>query len=1076
MKAKTIIILLTIALLIALVPAGALAVTEYSYIDESGTTQTTGALTVTPIVANTATLSNGWYVVNDDVLRSGTITVSGDAKLILVDGKTLTVTAASGSKNAGIYVVGANSLTIFGQAGGTGVLNATGDAYGAGIGSKSDDTTGTITINGGTVNAYGGDSCAGIGSGSYGNGGTITINGGVVNSTGGNNGPGIGSGWQNVDGGTITINGGTVNAQGVSYGAGIGSGYFGDGGTITINKGTVDATGGYYGAGIGGGEKGDGGNITINGGTIKATGGSYGAGIGGGSGGEGGKIIITSGIVTAAGSGNTDWGGAGIGGGFNKGGGNITIRGGVVTATGRKCGAGIGGSGGGSAGIITISGGIVTAEGDDYVNSGSPGIGNGAFGEGGTITLSGGVVFAKAGPKANDIGKGGASNSFDSLEISNTAAVFLKTNSCVIPTTTTHTHNTISGHFANASVYGIAVPWSGNFGAYLRLNTLSYNANNGSGTPPAQVTQHIGTSVSVAGRGILNRTGYTFSGWNTAANKEGSGYNVGGTFTFLGDTTLYAVWTPYTYTISYNAYGGTGSTASSNHTYDEAKPLTSNGFTKKGYTFVGWATGAGGAVAYSNGQSVTNLTIFNRATVTLYAVWRPNSYTVSYDANGGTGSTDSSNHTYDEIKTLTACSFIRTGYTFAGWATEAGGTVVKSNAQSVLNLTTEDNTTVMLYAVWAVNSYTVRYDANGGLGSTDSSSHTYDEAKTLTASRFTRTGYTFAGWATEAGGAVAYTDKEQVLNLTPEDGGTVTLYAVWTPYIYTVIYNANGGMGATLPSSHHYDEARALTSNGFTNKGYCFAGWATSAVGPVVYLNGQNVMNLTAIDKDTVELFVVWVKDDDLTSGSSGNVVNCTSGVNVRSGPGTNYSILGVAPKGAKYDITGQIGEWFRVNFMGTEGYISARYFEQASQENSPITGQGTIVNCNVSVNIRSGPGTRYSILGLAPKGASYTITGQSGAWYKIDFGGKVGYISADYFSASEVLPASPAESGQGTIVNCNHSVNVRSGPGTEYPILGFAPKGAVYTITGKSGAWYQIDFSGTTAYISARYFSAGND
>ena len=821
-----------------------------TYLDETGTTQT---VTAAEITSSTATLGTGWYVVNNNVLREATITVSGDAKLILVDGKTLTVTAASGSKNAGISVVGGNSLTIYGQAGGTGILKATGDEYGAGIGGRlyeTHPTTGTITINGGTVEANGGTLGAGIGSG-FGDtrwgttGGTITINGGTVTATGGSDGcAGIG-GSRNSSGGTITINGGYVTAT-----AGVKDGY-------------------YSGAGIGGGSGCAGGNITITGGTIQATGES---GIGGGykaiNGCSGGVINITGGTITATSKGY----GAGVGGGGLQGdGGIITISGGTVVATGGQGGAGIGGSCEGSAGTITISGGTVTAKGGDHdFWGGSPGIGCGNWGEGGTVTLSGGVVFAEAGAGASknaptygqvakDLGGGAQSTSDCTFEISNTVALFLKNDRYVTPATTTHTHHTVSGHIANRAAYGVPVPWSGNFGAYLRLYTLSYNANNGSGSVPSSVTQHIGTSASVAGPVTLSRFGYTFSGWNTAANKEGSDYNWRDTFAFLDDTTLYAAWTPNTYTVKYNANGGTGgSTASSSHTYDEAKPLTPNGFTKTGYTFVGWATSAGGTVTYTNGQNVTNLSSTNGATVTLYAKWTPNIYTIDYNANGGTGRTASSSHTYDAAKTLTANGFTRVGYTFAGWATEPDGTAVYTDKISVLNLASEDDATVTLYAAWTPHTYTVSYDANGGAGSIDPSSHIYDAAKTLTANSFTRTGYTFAGWATEADGIAVYTDRMNVSNLASENGATVTLYAVWTPHTYTVSYDDNGGTGSTAPSTHTYDETKTLTPSSFTRTGYTFAGWATEADGTAIYTDEDNVLNLASDDGATVTLYAVW--------------------------------------------------------------------------------------------------------------------------------------------------------------------------------------------------------------------------
>ncbi|GHU71517.1 hypothetical protein FACS189413_13320 [Bacteroidia bacterium] len=127
-----------------------------------------------------------------------------------------------------------------------------------------------------------------------------------------------------------------------------------------------------------------------------------------------------------------------------------------------------------------------------------------------------------------------------------------------------------------------------------------------------------------------------------------------------------------------------------------------------------------------------------------------------------------------------------------------------------------------------VNTYTVAYNGNGTTGgSTASSSHTYDEAKNLTTNGFTRTGYSFAGWATNPSGPVVYSNQQSVRNLTTTNGGTVTLYAKWTPITYTVSYNGNGNNGgSTASSTHTYDAAKNLTTNGFTRTGYSFAGWA----------------------------------------------------------------------------------------------------------------------------------------------------------------------------------------------------------------------------------------------------------
>ncbi len=312
----------------------------------------------TTVESTTTEWNNGWYVVSGSVTIESRITVTGEVHLILEDGFTLTA-------SKGIEVSEGNSLTIYGQSGQTGALNATADSYNAGIGSTrkvafgtAASNAGTVTINGGNVTARGSNNGAGIGGGESGAGGTVTINGGEVTATGGSNGAGIGGGRYGA-GGSVTITGGAVNATGGSSGAGIGGADGGAGGTVTITGGTVTATGSNSGAGIGGGSNGTGGTVTIHGGTVTAIGGASGAGIGGGSNGAGGDVTIDGGTVTAKATGHS----AGIGGGYNGAGGTVTITGGTVTATGNGDGAGIGGGSKGDGGTVIINGGTVNVTG-----------------------------------------------------------------------------------------------------------------------------------------------------------------------------------------------------------------------------------------------------------------------------------------------------------------------------------------------------------------------------------------------------------------------------------------------------------------------------------------------------------------------------------------------------------------------------------------------------------------------------------------------------------------------------------------------------------------------------------------
>lgn len=219
-----------------------------SYVDEGGVVRTTTG-DVTTVAGGTTGWNSGWYYVNQNTTISSRIEVSGDVHLILGDGCTLTA-------SSGIHVSARNSLTIYGQSGGTGTLTAKVDSSAqSAIGGNACEAAGTIVINGGKVTATASNGAAtGIGGGGSsggdgGAGGTITINGGTVNATGADWNTGIGGGsWASA--GNITINGGIITAQGkTGESGGIGCSSSGDGGSITINGGTITATGAHSGIG-----------------------------------------------------------------------------------------------------------------------------------------------------------------------------------------------------------------------------------------------------------------------------------------------------------------------------------------------------------------------------------------------------------------------------------------------------------------------------------------------------------------------------------------------------------------------------------------------------------------------------------------------------------------------------------------------------------------------------------------------------------------------------------------------------------------------------------------------------------
>ncbi len=146
--------------------------------------------------------------------------------------------------------------------------------------------------------------------------------------------------------------------------------------------------------------------------------------------------------------------------------------------------------------------------------------------------------------------------------------------------------------------------------------TVTFNANGGSVNPASKPYSPTKTYGSLP---TPLRTGYDFNGWYTASS-GGTQVTTASTVP-TANTTLWAHWTAHTYTIRFNANGGSGSMGDLAMTYDVAKNLTANAFAKSGFNFQGWATSAGGSVAYTDGCSVKNLTANNGVTVTLYAVW-----------------------------------------------------------------------------------------------------------------------------------------------------------------------------------------------------------------------------------------------------------------------------------------------------------------------------------------------------------------------------------------------------------------------------------------------------------------------
>ncbi|MBQ9986683.1 MAG: InlB B-repeat-containing protein [Oscillospiraceae bacterium] len=310
--------------------------------------------------------------------------------------------------------------------------------------------------------------------------------------------------------------------------------------------------------------------------------------------------------------------------------------------------------------------------------------------------------------------------------------------------------------------------------------TVTLDANGGT-TPTASKTATYGSTYGTLP--TPTRTGYTFNGWYTAAS-GGTKITESSTVNITANQTLYAQWTPKTYTVTFNANGGTGAPAAQNKTHDVALTLSSTKPTRDGYTFKGWATSANGSVAYAAGANYTA-----DANATLYAVWQANlpgkpilklektSY-YTYETVTCTWDAVSDCEYYNVFIRDRHTGFeIRTVHEYYGTQYSFGAYHSGSFYMDVYAVNKEKQETKGERVYFTVNprpTYTVTFNDNGGTGAPTAQIKTHDENLTLSNTTPTRAGYTFKGWATSANGSVAY-----AAGATYSANSAVTLYAVW---------------------------------------------------------------------------------------------------------------------------------------------------------------------------------------------------------------------------------------------------------------------------------------------------------
>ena len=253
--------------------------------------------------------------------------------------------------------------------------------------------------------------------------------------------------------------------------------------------------------------------------------------------------------------------------------------------------------------------------------------------------------------------------------------------------------------------------------------------------------------------------------------------------------------------------------------------------------------------------------------------------------------------------------------------------------------------------------------------------------------------------------------------------------------------------------------------------------------GKVGYVSSQYIK---VVDNESSEEKPVEPEKPSVSVNKQG-VVKVNSALNMRSGPGSNYGVIGTLRNNDKVEIIKEVDGWYEIRFNGKVGYVSSQYIKVVDNESSEekpvepekpsvsVNKQG-VVKVNSALNMRSGPGSNYGVIGTLRNNDKVEIIKEVDGWYEIRFNGKVGYVSKSYIIIVNEGANNGTESviKEGTVYGVSTNLNVRTGPGTSYQVVGYLLSGDKVKILGEENGWYKVQFNASTGskngYVSKDY------
>ena len=372
--------------------------------------------------------------------------------------------------------------------------------------------------------------------------------------------------------------------------------------------------------------------------------------------------------------------------------------------------------------------------------------------------------------------------------------------------------------------------------------TARFDAAGGDPTPKP-LTLDYGSEITLPD--APKKAGHSFEGW--LADTDSKLWQPTETYSVKSDVLFTAQWKINDYTLSYDGNtADSGSVDSQSKRFGRNFVVADNGFQKAGHTFTGWNTAPDGSGTAYNPNDVIEV----KGDVKLFAQWKANAYSLSYDGNGATsGSIASQSAEFGKQFTVARNEFERPGYQFAGWNTAANGSGTRYQVGDVIEVTGD----VKLFAQWVANKYRVVFEANAD-GIADPAPQVVDYATEITLPGVDpRPGYRFLGWSPKKLTPTGPRGRQAPppATLLPV-GSKYTVYndvlfvGQWAPIEYTLTFAGDGGQGkAPDPIKADFDTKVMLPApTELTRPGYTFVGWNTKpdGTGTLVPPNGEHLV------------------------------------------------------------------------------------------------------------------------------------------------------------------------------------------------------------------------------------------